>query len=73
MRILNGNLCKDCCFCIDDYEDNGLCCKDNIYKPIKLNHYACRYFCDDREDTSFYDNILDNNQYDQEEDIYTFI
>lgn len=58
MRIISYNMCRECCYCIDDYDNNGLCCKDNIYKSVKLNQSACRYFCGDDEDSVYqFDNI----------------
>lgn len=56
MRIISSNMCKECCYCIEDYDENGLCCKDMDYKPVKLNQSACRFFCDDNNGYNSYAN-----------------
>ena len=56
MRIITNNTCSECCYCIDDYDNEGLCCRDSIYKHIKMNQCACRHFCGDGEKT--YDDYL---------------
>ena len=62
MRIISRNMCIECCYCIEDYDDNGLCCKDNIYKHVKLNQSACRYFCcDDGGVPNQYKNIIQHD------------
>lgn len=65
MRITSGNMCMECCYCIEDYDNYGLCCKDNIYKPVKLNKSACRYFCGDNDDDIYkFDSMKNENNSD---------
>ena len=64
MRIISNNTCSDCCYCIEDYANEGLCCRESIYEHIRLNQCACRYFCGDDPDcdcyTQYKTNILDD-------------
>ena len=53
MRIISGHICYECCYCMEDYDDNGMCCKDAIYKPIKLSQSACRSFCEDGDNINY--------------------
>jgi len=45
MHIISINTCSECCYCTEDYDNFGLCCKDNSNKHVKLNQSACRFFC----------------------------
>jgi hypothetical protein len=38
---------------MEDYDDNGMCYKDTIYKPIKLSQSACRSFCEDGDNINY--------------------
>lgn len=71
MRIISNNKCNECCYCVEDYDGFGICCKDNIYKNIKPNQQACRFFCDDNN-TEHYNNLNQiNNDNDEDEfDMY---
>ena len=55
MRIISFNTCKQCCYCMEDNDGFGTCCKDNIYKHVSINQHACRFFCQDGENFSSYD------------------
>ena len=47
MHIISTNTCNECCYCTEDYDDFGICFKDNTNRHIRLNQSACRYFCSD--------------------------
>ena len=47
MHIITTNTCSECCYCTEDYDNFGICCKDNTNKHVKLNQSACRCFCSD--------------------------
>lgn len=57
LKITPTNICSNCCYCIEDNDNFGTCCRDNIYRHIKLNQHACKYFCgDDEDDFNMYSN-----------------
>ena len=58
MHIITTNTCSECCYCIEDYENFGLCCKDNTNKHIRLNQSACRCFCSDNAQDPWEHNTL---------------
>ena len=70
MRILSTNMCSECCYCIDDYDNNGFCCKDLYNKPIKLNQSACEFFCDDTIDNNLNYTTDNDVLFDEEDDFY---
>ena len=64
MHIITTNTCSECCYCMDDYDNFGICCKDNTYRQTKLNKSACRFFCSDNmPDTTEEHNTLMPDNY----------
>ena len=63
MRIISGNRCSQCCYCMDDEDGYGMCCKDTIYKNISINQTACKYFCGDDESLNYYSNTTTEDNY----------
>lgn len=62
MRIITGHICKECCYCLEDDDTFGICCKDNRYKSISINQQAPTCFCGDGEEITYYHTIkpIDN-------------
>jgi hypothetical protein len=50
MRIITPNICRECCYCIEEEEnDVAMCCRNMIYTPVKLNQAACKHFAGEEQ------------------------
>jgi len=49
MRIITPNICRECCYCIEEGDNVAVCCRNMIYKPVKLNQTACKHFAGEEE------------------------
>ena len=71
MRMIKGNICKNCCYYIIDEGDTmAYCCIEPLYTEVKPNHPACESYTSDTEDDYNYDNNSYRQDifYDEEDD-----
>ena len=71
MRMIKGNICKNCCYYIIDEGDTmAYCCIEPLYTEVKPNQPACESYTSDTEDDYVYDNTNYRKDifYDEEDD-----
>lgn len=77
MRMIKGNMCKDCCYYIIDEGDTmAYCCIEPLYTEVKPNQPACESYTSDVEDNNNNTNNINSKQnidYDDDNDNLNYL
>ena len=75
MRMIKGNICKNCCYYIIDEADTmAYCCIEPLYTEVKPNQQACESYTSDVEDNNTNNiNSKQNIDYDDDNDNLNYL
>ena len=75
MRMIKGNICKNCCYYIIDEGDTmAYCCIEPLYTEVKPNEPACESYTSDVEDNNTNNiNSKQNIDYDDDNDNLNYL